>query len=168
MPYCFLLKSIRSEWPTGILPFLLFWGLYLWNLWSVSPSSLWLTSHSDYSPTAPAPSLRPLIPSSSFIGCQSAQVYYHQPPFLHHDTQQDANNKSFFQLVWANYLQWPVLLHLWLLPCVQSLLSFRNGPSPPQCPDIHFPNPNWRFNSSLQDLQHISLPEDPAECPLTS
>jgi hypothetical protein len=80
----------------------------------------WLGSHGDYSPTATAtPSLKLLVPSGSLIRCQSVQVYYHHPAFGR---------------VGRNYLVWPVLM-LW----VQSSLSFRRGPTPPQCPDIHFP-----------------------------
>jgi hypothetical protein len=38
--------------------------------------------HGVYSPTAPAaPSLRPLVPSGSLIGCQSVQVYHRHPAF---------------------------------------------------------------------------------------
>jgi hypothetical protein len=45
--------------------------------------SLWLSSQGDYSPTAPAaPTLKPLIPSSSVIRRQLVQVYYHHPSFL--------------------------------------------------------------------------------------
>jgi hypothetical protein len=45
--------------------------------WShISP--LWLSSHGDYSSTAPtARTLRLLIPSGSLIGCQSVQVFPH-------------------------------------------------------------------------------------------
>jgi hypothetical protein len=47
--------------------------------WPRIPSS-WLGSHDDYSPTAPtAPSLRPLISSSSLIRCKLFQAYHHQP-----------------------------------------------------------------------------------------
>jgi hypothetical protein len=38
--------------------------------------SLWLSSHGDYSPTAP--SLRPLVLSSFLIRCKPVQVYHHQ------------------------------------------------------------------------------------------
>jgi hypothetical protein len=72
MLHCSLLKAICPKWPTGVPPFLLFWGLCL-----VSPSSLWLSLHGVYSPTAP--SLRPLIPSGSLIRCEAVQVYHHQP-----------------------------------------------------------------------------------------
>jgi hypothetical protein len=42
--------------------------------------SLWLGSHSDYSPTAPAaPPLGPLILSSSVTRCELVQVYHHHP-----------------------------------------------------------------------------------------
>jgi hypothetical protein len=41
------------------------------------PPSMWLGSHGDYSPSAP--SLRPVIPSSSLIRCDPVQVYHHQP-----------------------------------------------------------------------------------------
>jgi hypothetical protein len=42
--------------------------------------SLWLGFHGDYSPTAStAPSLRPLIPSSSQMMCKLVQVYHYQP-----------------------------------------------------------------------------------------
>jgi hypothetical protein len=40
----------------------------------------WLSSHGDYTPTAP--SLRPLVPSGSLIKCQAVQVYHHHPSFL--------------------------------------------------------------------------------------
>jgi hypothetical protein len=41
--------------------------------------SLWLTSHGDYSPVAPAvPSLRPLLPSGSLVRCGPGQMYHHQ------------------------------------------------------------------------------------------
>jgi hypothetical protein len=44
--------------------------------------SRWLSSHGDYSPTAPAAlSLRPFVPSGSLIRCQSVQVYHHHPSF---------------------------------------------------------------------------------------
>jgi hypothetical protein len=43
-------------------------------------SSSWLGSHGHYSLTAPsAPSLRPLVLSSSKIRCHSIQVYHHHP-----------------------------------------------------------------------------------------
>jgi hypothetical protein len=42
----------------------------------------WLGSHGDYSPIATAaPSLGPLVPSSSLIRCQSLQVYHHHLSF---------------------------------------------------------------------------------------
>jgi hypothetical protein len=41
---------------------------------------LWLCSHDDYSPTAPAaPSLRPLVSISTLIRCEPVQVYHHHP-----------------------------------------------------------------------------------------
>jgi hypothetical protein len=67
--------------PTGVPLFLLFGGLCLWRLWLVSPSSPWLISHCDYSPTAPAaPFLRRLLPSCSLIRCQSVRVFHHRLP----------------------------------------------------------------------------------------
>jgi hypothetical protein len=43
---------------------------------------LWLIWHGDSSPTATAaPSLRPLVPSSSLIRCQPVQVCYHHHSF---------------------------------------------------------------------------------------
>jgi hypothetical protein len=76
MLHCSLLKAIRPKRSTGIPPFLLFRGLCL-----VSPSSLWLGLHGVYSSTSP--SLRLFVLSNSLIGCQSVQVYYHQPFFPH-------------------------------------------------------------------------------------
>jgi hypothetical protein len=47
--------------------------------WSRLPS-LWLSSHSDYSPTVPAaPSLRPLVLSGSLLRWELVQVYHHHP-----------------------------------------------------------------------------------------
>jgi hypothetical protein len=51
-----------------------------------------------------------------------------------------------------------LLLHLWLLLCLLSLLSFRRGPTPPQCPDAHYPQPNGSPDCSLHDLQLECLP----------
>jgi hypothetical protein len=52
--------------------------------WSCLPSS-WLSSHGDYSATAPAaPSSRPHSLSSSLIRCQLVQVYHHHHHH-HHD-----------------------------------------------------------------------------------
>jgi hypothetical protein len=62
-----------------------------------------------------------------------------------------------------NYLEWPVLLHLRLLLCVQSLLSFQRSSTPPQCPVIHFLKLNGNPDYSLNNLQSKSLPEDPAD-----
>jgi hypothetical protein len=64
-------------------------------------SSLWLGSHGDYSPTAPAaPSSRLPVSSGFLIRGQSVQVYHHHPSF-HIMTQQDANNKrSSFSWCW--------------------------------------------------------------------
>jgi hypothetical protein len=70
--HCPILKAIHPEWPTGVSPFLLFQGLCLG-----SPSSLWLSFHSVYSPTAP--SLRPLVLSGSLISCELVQVHHNQP-----------------------------------------------------------------------------------------
>jgi hypothetical protein len=42
MSHCSLLKAIRPEWPTGVPPFLLFRGLWLQRLCSVSPFFPWL------------------------------------------------------------------------------------------------------------------------------
>jgi hypothetical protein len=42
----------------------------------------------------------------------------------------------------AKYLEWPMFLHLLLLLCVQSLLSFRRGLTPTQCPVTRFSNPS--------------------------
>jgi hypothetical protein len=163
MLHCSLLKAIHPKWPIGILPFIIFQGLYL-----VSPSSLWLGFHGVYSPTAStAPSLRPLVPSDSHTGCHSVQMYYHQLSFPHHDTQQDANNKvpPLCRCRWTR-LEWLVLLHLQLLLCMQSLLSFRREPTPPQCPVTHFSNPDRRLNRLLHNLQPDGFPEDPSGCPL--
>jgi hypothetical protein len=77
-------------------------------------------------------------------------------------------SSRYFNKWGQNFLEWPMLLHLQLLLCVQSLLSFQRGPTPPQSHDIHFPNPDWRFKYSLHDLQHESLPENSARCPLAS
>jgi hypothetical protein len=54
----------------------------------------------------------------SLIRCQSVQVYYHHPSFCR---------------CWKSYLEWPVLLHLRLVLCVQPLLSLQRGLTPPQC-----------------------------------
>jgi hypothetical protein len=129
---CSLLRAIRLEWPTGVPPFLLFRGLCLRHLCLVLPSlptarfsRCLLSNHSRFSLLkADHPKRLPdkarvslgLLPSSS---CP------------HHDTQQEANNKDPFTRGGLNYLQWPVLLHLGLLLCVQSLLSLRRGPTPP-------------------------------------
>jgi hypothetical protein len=73
--YCSLLKAICPEWPTGVTPFLIFR-----RLWLVLPSSPWLGFHGDVFPTAlAAPSLRPLVPNGSLVGCQSVQFYHHLP-----------------------------------------------------------------------------------------
>jgi hypothetical protein len=45
--------------------------------------SLWLGSHGDHSPTAPAaPSLRPLILSCSLIRCEPVKVYHLHLPLV--------------------------------------------------------------------------------------
>jgi hypothetical protein len=100
------------------------------------------------------PSLRHLITSGSLTMCQLVQVYYHQPSFPHHDTQQDANdNDHSFSRCGQNFWEWPVLLDLWLLLCVQSHLSFQRGLNSPQCPDAHFSNPEGTPSYSLCNLQ---------------
>jgi hypothetical protein len=58
-----------------------------------------------------------------------------------------------------NFREWLVLLHLWLLSCVQSLLSYGQWSVPPQCFDNHFSNPDRRPDCLLHDLQPYSLPE---------
>jgi hypothetical protein len=66
------------------------------------PSPL-LSSHGDYSSTAPAvPSLRPLIPSGSLISCKPVQLYHHH---------------LIFRQCGQNFREWSMLLHLWLLSC---------------------------------------------------
>jgi hypothetical protein len=67
--------------------------------------------------------------------------------------------RSFFQSVRTKYLEWPGLLHLWLLLCVPSLLSFRRGPSPPQCPVTQVPQPAGSSDCSLHDFSLESLSE---------
>jgi hypothetical protein len=53
-----------------------------------------------------------------------------------------------------------MLLHPWLVICCYwSLLSFRSGPTPLQCPVIHFPQSDESPNSLLYDLQLYSLPK---------
>jgi hypothetical protein len=63
---------------TGIQQFLVFRGMCLRRLCSVSPSSPWLGFHGDYFPTAPAAaSLRPIVTRDFLIICQSVQFYHH-------------------------------------------------------------------------------------------
>jgi hypothetical protein len=92
-----------------------------------------------YSPTAPvAPSLRPLVPSGSIIGCQSVQVYHHHPAFA----------------MWGRKFRvWSTLAHLSLLLCVLSFLSLLRGPTPPQYPEAHFPQSTRSPDYFLSDLQ---------------
>jgi hypothetical protein len=58
-----------------------------------------------------------------------------------------------------NYLQWPVFLHFHLLLCLQSLLQFWRGPTPPRCPDTRFWTPVRRLDCSLHNLQPYGLSE---------
>jgi hypothetical protein len=147
--HCFLLTAIPPKSPTGIPPFLLFQGLCLQRLWSVSPSSLWLSFHGVYSPTAPvAPSLKPLVQSDSLIGCQSVQVCHHHLPLVGAAKSSNSDHCS----------------HIYSSYCVPSLLQFQRGPTPPECPVIHFPQSNESANYLLCDLQLYGLPEDSAEC----
>jgi hypothetical protein len=63
-----------------------------------------------------------------------------------------------------NCLELPMLLHLLLLLCVQSLLSFRRVPTPPQCPDPHFSQSNGRTDYLLCDIPLYGLPEGLVDC----
>jgi hypothetical protein len=103
--------------------------------------SPWLSSHGDYSPTALADStLRPLNPSDFLIGCQSVQVYSYHLSF--HIMIHKMQTIKFLLLVGAGKLPRvagaptsPALT----LCAVSSFILER--PIPPQCPDIHYPNP---------------------------
>jgi hypothetical protein len=87
--------------------------LLLWHLWLISPSFPLARFSGDYSPTTPAaPFLRPLVPSTSLIRCQSVQVYYHHPCFGRRG-----------QKFWER----PMLLHLQLLPVCSLFICFRGG-----------------------------------------
>jgi hypothetical protein len=55
------------------------------------------------------------------------------------------------------FREWSVLSYLWLLLCEPSLLSFRRGPTPPQCQVTHFPQSNGSPDYLLCDLQLESL-----------
>jgi hypothetical protein len=57
-----------------------------------------------------------------------------------------------------------MLLYLLLLLCVQSLLSFRRGPTPPKYPDPHFSQSNGNPDYLLCDLQLYDLPEGLVDC----
>jgi hypothetical protein len=112
---------------------------------------LWLSSHSDYSPTAPAaPFLRPCMPSGSLIRCQSVQVYPHHPAVPIGGGSKSSESGQCF------------------LPCLQSLLSFRKGLTPSQCPVTYFLEPILIHNCSLYDFQTKSLSDILIECPLAS
>jgi hypothetical protein len=95
---------------------------------TVSSFSSWLCLRGVYSLTASdAPSLRPLVPSGSLIGCQSVQFYHHHPAFpIDEGRSYECGQCSLcFRL---------------LLRCIWSRLSFRMGPTPPEYPVIYFRN----------------------------
>jgi hypothetical protein len=81
---CYIALSLRLFIPNSLPAyhhFFLSQGLFIWHLWPVSPSFLWLGFHGNFSQSAlAAPSLKPLIPSSSHVGCQSVHVYQHHLP----------------------------------------------------------------------------------------
>jgi hypothetical protein len=54
---------------------------------------------------------------------------------------------------------WSVLLHLWLLSCVQSLPSLGRCPAPPRYLYTHFPQTDGKLDCSLRDLQSDDLSE---------
>jgi hypothetical protein len=79
---------------------------------SCSCCSLLKAAHPEWLPDKVP--VGPGVPPSSF--------------FPHYDAQQEANSKdSAFSRCAQNYLKWLVLLHLWLLICMQSLFPFRRG-----------------------------------------
>jgi hypothetical protein len=96
--------------------------------------SPWLSSHGDYSPTAPVVhSLRQLIPSSSLMRCQVVQVYHHHP-----------------------YFSRAVLF--------TSLLLFWNMPTPTQYPVTHFSQPDGKHDCSLHNVRYSDLFKNLIKC----
>jgi hypothetical protein len=84
---------------------------------------------------------------------QSVQVFHYHPTFTNR---------------WGKkYLGWPVLLHLLLLLVVLSLVVFRRGLTPPQCPATRLSQPIRNPDYLLYSLQPDGFPEDPAWCSLT-
>jgi hypothetical protein len=111
--------------------------------------SLWLISHSDYSPTAPAaPSLRGLITSGSLIRCKPVQVYYHH---LFQWCMQK------FWECWCSYF-------FWLLSCVQPLLLLGQWPAPQRRLYTNFLQPDGKLNCLFWDLQSDDLSEGLIKC----
>jgi hypothetical protein len=59
----------------------------------------------------------------------------------------------------ANYPEWPVLPHLGLLLCVQTLFPLQRGLTPPQCPVLFCPQPSIRSSNLLRDFPSSCFPE---------
>lgn len=77
MPHCYVLKTIHSY---HFSTFLRAVAVISLNFLPIYP---WLSSNGNYSLTIPtAPSLKPIILTSSLIRCEPVQVGHHHPLFL--------------------------------------------------------------------------------------
>jgi hypothetical protein len=116
-----LLKVIRSELSICAAPFLLF------------PRAVFETSVIGLTFLLVAQLSRCLLSNCSLLMATHPERFHHRVPVgpgLSPSTSSGWCGQKF--------REWSTLLHLRLLLCVKSILSFLRGPTLPQCPDIHF------------------------------
>jgi hypothetical protein len=145
---CCIAPSLRQFFPKRLPANCHFFfpeGCVWWGPWSVSPSF----PYSRFS--------RKLLYNRSHCSLFKAtgfELFSHKAP-----VGPALLKSSFLGRCGQNYLDWLAPLHLRLLLCVQSLLSFRRVSTPPQCPITHFPQSNESSVNILRDLQLYGLPD---------
>jgi hypothetical protein len=103
--------------------------------------SPWFSSHSRYSPTAPAvPSLRPFIPSGSLIRCKPVQMYHHHPTFLIGGDESSESGQSSY--ISSSYSVCSLLF------CFGGGLPFHNVQSLTFCNLLEIPTAHFMTSSS--------------------